>query len=59
MRDVEQPGAFTHCLQTRDFTPLEKEVEENKWYCPGVGQVRAIATKGGAETEDLISVTHP
>lgn len=52
-------GSYTGCLQTRDFSPLEPEVEENKWYCPGTGQVRAIATKGGAETEELISVAHP
>lgn len=52
-------GAFTGCLKTRDFSALEPTVEENKFYCPGVGQVRAIATKGGPETEDLIAVTHP
>jgi len=52
-------GTFSGCLKTRDFTALEPDIEENKFYCPGVGQVRAIATKGGAETEDLISVTHP
>jgi hypothetical protein len=52
-------GSFTGCLQTRDYSALEPEIEENKWYCRGTGQVRAIATKGGAETEDLISVMHP
>ncbi|HEY5928552.1 MAG TPA: hypothetical protein VIV11_42990 [Kofleriaceae bacterium] len=52
-------GSFTGCVQTRDFTALDPEVEENKYYCPGVGQVRAMITKGGAEHEDLISVTNP
>jgi hypothetical protein len=52
-------GSFSGCLKTRDFTLLEPDVEENKFYCPSIGQVRAIATKGGAETEDLIAVTHP
>lgn len=52
-------GSFSACLKTRDFSKLEPDVEENKFYCPGTGQVRAIATKGGPETEDLISVTAP
>ncbi|HUS29169.1 MAG TPA: hypothetical protein VMZ53_11680, partial [Kofleriaceae bacterium] len=32
-------GSYVGCLQTRDFSALEPEIEENKWYCPGVGQV--------------------
>jgi hypothetical protein len=52
-------GSFTGCVQTRDFTALEPDVEENKYYCPGVGQVRAMITKGGTEHEDLIRVTNP
>ena len=52
-------GSFTGCVQTRDFTALDPDVEENKFYCPGVGQVRAMITKGGAEHEDLISVQSP
>jgi hypothetical protein len=52
-------GSFTGCVQTRDFTELDPDVEENKYYCPGVGQVRAMITKGGAEHEDLIAVTKP
>jgi hypothetical protein len=52
-------GSFTGCVQTRDFTALEPDVEENKYYCPMVGEVRAMVTKGGAEHEDLIAVTKP
>ena len=52
-------GSFTGCVQTRDFTALEPDVEENKFYCPNLGIVRSMATKGGAEHEDLIAVTHP
>jgi len=52
-------GSFTGCVQTRDFTKLDPEVEENKYFCPGVGQVRAMITKGGAEHEDLIAVAKP
>jgi len=50
-------GSFTGCIRTRDFTALEPDVEENKFYCPPVGIVRSIMTKGGAETEDLVAVT--
>jgi len=50
-------GSFTGCMETRDFTALEPDVEEHKIYCPGVGVVEARATKGGAETEQLVSVT--
>jgi hypothetical protein len=50
-------GSFTGCVQTRDFTALEPSAEENKYYCRDVGTVRAMATKGGAEHEDLIAVT--
>jgi hypothetical protein len=50
-------GTFTGCMETRDFTALEPDVEEHKIYCPGVGVVEAHATKGGAETEQLVAVT--
>jgi hypothetical protein len=52
-------GSFTGCVQTRDFTALDPDVEENKYYCPMVGEVRAMVTKGGAEHEDLIAVAKP
>jgi hypothetical protein len=52
-------GSFSGCVQTRDFTALDPDVEENKYYCPMVGEVRAMVTKGGAEHEDLIAVTKP
>jgi hypothetical protein len=50
-------GTFTGCMETRDFTALEPDVEEHKLYCPGVGVVEAHVTKGGTETEQLVSVT--
>jgi hypothetical protein len=33
-------GTYSNCLKTRDFTPLEPDVEEFKWYCPGAGLVK-------------------
>ena len=52
-------GSFTGCMETRDFTALEPDTEEHKYYCPGTGQVEAHTTKGGAEHEQLTSVVGP
>ena len=32
-------GTFTRCLRTRETTPLEPDLKENKWFAPGVGHV--------------------
>jgi hypothetical protein len=52
-------GTFTGCVKTKDFSELEPEVVENKWYCPGLGQVAAIAVMGAPEHEELIAVATP
>jgi hypothetical protein len=49
-------GTFTNCLQTAEWTPLEKNVLEHKYYAPGIGMLRAIAVKGDASFEDLVSI---
>ncbi len=51
-------GSFDNCLQTRDFTPLEPNVNEYKYYAPGVGLVLEVDVQSGARTE-LIEVTTP
>jgi hypothetical protein len=33
-------GTYTNCVKTRDYTPLEPDLEEFKWHCPGVGLAR-------------------
>ena len=33
-------GTFEKCLKTRETTPLEPDVEEFKWYAPGVEPIR-------------------
>ncbi len=45
-------------LQTRDFTPLEPDVNEYKYYAPGIGVVREEVV-GGGEVIDLVSVESP
>ena len=56
---VEVPyGSFDNVLVTDEWTPLEKNVAEHKFYVPGVGNVKEIATKGPQETLKLIDVKH-
>jgi hypothetical protein len=47
-------GSYSGCLKTRDTTPLEPSVEEEKYYCPGKGLVLSVDTKSG-EREELMS----
>jgi hypothetical protein len=53
---VEVPfGTFESVLETRDFTPLEPDVEERKFYARGVGPVEVVQTSGGSSHEVLLS----
>jgi len=45
-------------LQTRDFTPLEPDANEYKYYAEGIGVVREEVV-GGDERIDLVSVEQP
>lgn len=49
-------GSYTGCLKTHDFTPLEPDINEEKYYCPGVGLVLSVDVVTG-EREELASVT--
>jgi hypothetical protein len=49
-------GTTYTCLQTRDFTPLEPDVNEYKYYAPGVGVVLEEVVDGDERVE-LVSVT--
>ncbi len=50
-------GSFKNCLKTKEWTPLEPDVEENKYYAPGVGLVLEVAVKGGSGRVELISIS--
>ncbi|MGH7821621.1 MAG: hypothetical protein ACREQ9_17795 [Candidatus Binatia bacterium] len=43
------------CVVTRDFTPLEPDHEENKYYAPGVGLILEVDPETGERLE-LVSV---
>ena len=40
-----------NCLLTRDFTPLEPDADENKYYVPGIGLIVEIALDSGDRVE--------
>jgi hypothetical protein len=45
--DITVPfGSFHNCLRTVEFTRLEPGVKEAKFYCPGVGFVKAVGIQG-------------
>ena len=48
-------GTYTGCLKTEDFTPIDPDVSESKFYAPGVGNVLTTNPTTGKRTE-LVSV---
>jgi hypothetical protein len=55
---VPAPGASCsgNCLQTKDYSPLEPDALEHKYYAPGVGMVLEVKPETGERLE-LISKT--
>ncbi|MDH3577667.1 MAG: hypothetical protein OEO71_07575 [Gammaproteobacteria bacterium] len=49
-------GCNAECLVTRDFSPLDPEANENKYYAPGVGLILEIDMNSGDRVE-LIEFT--
>jgi hypothetical protein len=47
---------FKDCLKTRDFSPLDPSVAEEKCFAPGVGFIRSVLVQGGVEWLELVSV---
>jgi hypothetical protein len=50
----ESPAA----LLTKEWTPLEPDVVDHKFYVRGVGTVLEQTVRGGNERNELISVSH-
>jgi hypothetical protein len=54
---VEVPfGSFQDVLVTEDFTALEPDVLDHKYYAPGIGLVRDVAVAGGKGELVLVDV---
>jgi hypothetical protein len=55
---VEVPaGKYTGVLMTKDYTPLQPEALEHKFYAKGVGPVMLVGISGGKFLEELQSFT--
>jgi len=52
-------GSYDDALVTREWSPLEPDVETHKFYVPDVGVVRDVAVKGPTEELVLAKVEHP
>lgn len=52
-------GAYKHLLMTKEFTPLEPDVLEQKFYAQGVGPVLALTVGGGTGREELVELKRP
>jgi hypothetical protein len=50
-------GAFDHVVMTKDFTRLEPDLVEHKYYARGVGPVLTVTVSGGSDREELVSFT--
>jgi len=49
-------GSFRHALRTAEWTALEPEVLDNKFYVRGVGEVAEVSVKGPRETLRLVEI---
>jgi hypothetical protein len=50
-------GSFDHVLMTRDWTPLEPDATEHKFYARGTGPVLSVDIAGGGGREELLRFT--
>ncbi len=46
-------GCFSSVLKTKDFSPLEPDIVENKYYAQNIGEIKAISVKGESDAETL------
>lgn len=51
-------GSFHKCLRTEETTPLEPDLLEDKYYCPGVGNVLTVDRVAGDRVELIDIVTN-
>lgn len=50
-------GIFNNCIMTEEWTPLEPNVIEHKYYASGTGNIKTIMIKGGNEVAELLTKT--
>ena len=49
-------GIFSNVLKTKDFSALEPDIVENKYYAQNIGQIKALSVKGESEVESLVQI---
>lgn len=49
-------GSFENCLKIKEWTPLEADVVEHKFYAQGIGVVLEVMVEGGSERIELVEV---
>ncbi len=52
-------GSFDNVLLTKEWTPLEPEVLEHKYYAKGVGNIGEVAVRGGKGRIELVNIVPP
>jgi hypothetical protein len=52
-------GDFDGVLLTKEWSPLEPDVIEHKYYADGIGLVYSEAVAGEQETMELVDITYP
>jgi hypothetical protein len=49
---VDTPlGTFLHCVEVEEWTPLEPDASERRFYAPGIGLVLEIDVDTGERLE--------
>ena len=51
-------GCFDGVLLTKEWTPLNRGVVDNKYYAEGIGFIFSDTVKGGDETLELVAITN-
>lgn len=49
-------GCFLNVLKTKDFTPLDPDILEHKFYAQGIGPIKTVQVKGGSGEEQLVQI---
>lgn len=49
-------GTFSNVLKTKDFSKLEPDIVENKYYAQNIGEIKELIVKGGSEEMTLIQI---
>jgi len=49
-------GSYKNCLKTKDWSPHEPDVIENKYFSQGIGEVLSVTVKGGSDRMELVNI---